>query len=187
MMVSFMAAENTNAVAASSCSSIQEEVTKLREENAKLKATLGQNLAPVTPSSPQPVDCGSIDLRTAQIHVKCMTSKGTVFERVSRDNFGEAWKGPDGLIWSDRIGSNSQNYAMEMCKYLGGALPSRADLERGEAFGFREVLPRMKDQWYWSSSLNPVNSCYAASLHGNSGDIIHDHLENKFSFRCVGR
>ncbi|MGZ3768263.1 MAG: hypothetical protein ACXVCP_15920 [Bdellovibrio sp.] len=49
------------------------------------------------------------DLRSAPIGSKCRTTKGAIFERVFKDGFGEAWKDPDGRIWSDMIGGNSNS------------------------------------------------------------------------------
>ena len=141
-----------------------------------------------------PTACSSINLRIAPLGMKCKTSKGghdgkgAIFERVSRDNFGEAWKGPDGVIWSDRTGSDTQFNAVYACENLGGELPSRANFERGEANGFREVLPNMKDHWFWSSSVNPSDPYYGNYFSGNYGDIGDTSRNNgKFSVRCVGR
>lgn len=51
----------------------------------------------------KPIACNNpaADLRNAPIGFKCITTKGAVFERVERENFGEAWKDPNGLIWSE--------------------------------------------------------------------------------------
>ncbi len=92
-----------------------------------------------------PVACSSINPRTAKLHDKCTTSKGAIYERVSRDHFGEAWKGPDGLVWSDRVGNYTQSNAAEICKKLDGTPPSKADFERSEGYGLREVLSNMTD------------------------------------------
>lgn len=182
MMVSFMA--TGSAIAQNSCGdNVEARLSKVERDIAHIKALLGQNPAPVNPPAQTPVACGSINLRTAQLHVKCTTSKGAVYERVSRDNFGEAWKGPDGVIWSDLVGQGSQDSVANTCKNLGGTLPERADFERGEANGFREVLPNMKDQWFWSSSVNPSASVF----FGNNGVIYDGSRNGYYSVLCVGR
>ncbi len=184
MAMSFMA--KSNALAADSCASLQEENARLKQENAELKAAFGQ--APSqTPSQP-PEPCSSIDLRNAKLHDKCITSKGSVFERVSRVGFGEAWKGPDGLIWGDRVGSNNYPDAVTVCRNLEGTLPSKADFERGEAYGFREVLPNLKNQFFVTyTTLAPDDPDYAYFFNGFNGGFEHYYLTAKKSFRCVGR
>jgi hypothetical protein len=132
--------------------------------------------------------CSSINLRTAQIGAKCLTFKGALFERVSFNNFGEAWKGPDGLTWSDLLFYMDTQYnAISTCKDLGGTLPSRADFERGEINGFRWVLPNMKDHAFWSSSVNPFVSDFADYFIGNYGSFYSDYRELVGSIRCVRR
>lgn len=90
-----------------------------------------------------PISCSSINLREAEINVKCITSKGAIYQRVSKDKFGEAWKGEDGIIWSDIVGTSSFYNANNVCTKIGGRLPSREDFEKGESKGFREVLPNI--------------------------------------------
>jgi hypothetical protein len=189
MIVAFMATGTV--MAADSCTDLQYENAKLKEKVNELQAELGQSPAPENSPAQMSVSCSSINLRTAQLHVKCTTSMGAVYERVSRDNFGESWKGPDGLIWSDRVGSRSESdtqyNAVEMCKNLGGALPSKADFERGEANGFREVLPNMKDRTFWSSSINPAVAISAYYFDDDGGDLDLGYRGKYSSVRCVER
>lgn len=127
-------------------------------------------------------------LRMVTPGFKCRTTNGAIYERVTRDNFGEAWKGPDGLIYSDFIGKYSQYDAIEICKNLGSTLPSQADFDHGEANGFREVLPTMKNRWYWSSSVPPGDSGYAYYLIGHDGGTNNpDNRYSTYSVRCVAR
>jgi hypothetical protein len=181
------------AFAANSCDgNVEARLSKMEKEIADIKALLGQNPAPVNPPSQTPVACSSINLRTAKLHVKCTTSKGAVFERVSRDNFGEAWRGPDGWVWSDRLGSETQDRAIGLCRNIGAELPLRADFERGEANGFREVLPNMKinfaeERYFWTSSNLPSSDDNAYLFNGGSGIMTDNFLENKEDVRCVER
>src|SRR5262249_47071098 len=112
LVMGFMA--TGTAAAANSCGdNVEARLPKVEQDIADIKALLGQQ---ATSPVQTLVACSSINLRTAQLHVKCTTSEGSVFERVSRDNFGEAWKGPDGVIWSDRVGSSNQYDAVNTCK-----------------------------------------------------------------------
>lgn len=160
----------------------------------------------IKPQPPTPEACDSVNLRTAQIHVKCITSKGSIYERVSRDNFGEAWKGPDGFIWSDRVGNDTQYDAVKTCRNLGGKLPDRAAFERGESYGFREVLPNMKDRYFWSSEVDWTSSpdpervfwrssadlsfspdpAFGYTFSGNYGIITHGRRLHYYTVRCIG-
>lgn len=133
--------------------------------------------------------CSSLNLRAAPVGVKCTTSEGASYERVFREDFGESWMGPDGLVWSDVVGRGSQKDAVEICKNIGGELPSRAEFERGESNDFRKVLPSMEEYSYWSSLVRPgVSGYYASVLVGRNGthrfvDVRYDN----HSVRCVAR
>ncbi len=147
----------------------------------------------------KPVPCASLDLRNVPVGTRCTTSKSAIYERVSRENFGEAWKGPDRLIWSDRIGTtiSDQFEAVKTCKNLGGTLPERVDFERGKASGFLEVLPNLQDQKSWSSSLisnflglapDLAYVFNGACFDGDCGFFNpKDRDYAHYTFRCVGR
>lgn len=149
------------------------------------------DLAMITDSIPS---CRAINLREAPIHLKCLTSKGAIYERVSRDNFGEAWKSPRGVIWSDRVGLSSYFFARNVCAKIGAELPSREHFELGEAEGFREVLPNMiappfeqvgvKLYSYWSST-NGTSGAYI--FYSNSGNIWEYFADYEGSVRCIER
>jgi hypothetical protein len=130
---------------------------------------------------------GETDLHQVAVGFKCRTANGSIYERVARANFGEAWKGPDGLIWSDYVGSYSQYNAVKACKSIGGTLPARADFERGEANGFRELLPNIKVRWFWSSSVNPYDPYDAYVFNGYDGIFYNDDRDYTYSVRCVAR
>lgn len=151
-----------------------------------LRAFFHVNTATATPVQIKACNDGSVDLRSAAVGFKCRTSKGAIFERVARQGFGEAWKGPDGLVWSDFVGKYSQYDAIMACKKLNGTLPSRADFERAEAKGFREILPNMK-KWFWSSSAHPTYD-FAASVFSSKHGIIDGVSRYGIgSVRCVGQ
>lgn len=144
-----------------------------------------------TPTIQSPALCSTLDHSTwIPVGTKCMTSKGSIYERVSRDNFGEAWKGVDvshSLIWSNMAGRSSLDEAVNTCKTLGGALPERADFKQGEANGFREVLPNMEGEWYWTSTIFSVEENYIFS--GDAGDFGYSSpgRYGYASVRCIVR
>lgn len=127
----------------------------------------------------------TINLRTVLPGFKCRTSKGAVFERVARDSFGEAWRDPNGLVWSNYVGTYSHHDAVISCKLNGGTLPSRVDFERAEASGFREVLSHMNDHWFWSSSVVSKGCDCAYFFEGKLGALGIDYRFFKGSVRCV--
>lgn len=144
----------------------------------------------------------------AKIGQQCRTSVGAIFERVEKQNFGEAWKLivstkktmiDRGLIYSDRLPWTYSNkieshlfetQAWEACKNKGGYLPSKEEFERGQENGFREILPNMIDAFWTSSVLytqDPEGAVYAFNGSGflPSSTAYYRYLE--FSVRCVGR
>ncbi|MGK5083925.1 hypothetical protein WDW37_11545 [Bdellovibrionota bacterium FG-1] len=128
------------------------------------------------------------DLRSVAPGFKCRTSKGWLFERVAKSSFGEAWKGPDGWIWSDEVGNYSQKDAVSTCKALGGILPSISDFERGEIYGFREVLPNMNNPVYWSSTIGPfVDNLNGYLFDSYAAYTYYDYRYYVHAVRCVVR
>lgn len=101
--------------------------------------------------------CNPENFERSPVGQKCVTSKGAVFEKVLEPKFGIAWKGPDGLIWSDnQVDSfwsinKHQLYrddAFKRCYDIGGKVPTLTDFENAEAQGFREIL-NTKKYYYW--------------------------------------
>jgi hypothetical protein len=131
--------------------------------------------------------CTSINTSTVPVGTQCSTSKGAVYERVSRDGFGVAWKGPDGVTWGDVIGTAAQYDAEESCDDLGGKLPRKADFEHGLANGFFEVLPNSYGRFFWTSTSTGDKFAIALDTRYNPtnfGDLTK-HL--KEFYRCIAR
>jgi hypothetical protein len=115
-------------------------------------------------------------LNSAQVPVgtKCVTSKGAVFERVSREYFNNAWKGPDGLVWSSMIVDNSTQFgAISICKALNASLPSMEDFVRGNVIGLQEVVTSMQKYNFWSFSIAAEDAEDAYVFHGPDGSFWH--------------
>lgn len=146
--------------------------------------------------------CGNIDLRKAAEQATCQTTKGTIFQLVKRTSDGkEVWKDTkSGLIWSDRLDKTYSQYnALNACsdystmnargnlEYVSFSLPSKADFETAENDGIREVLPNMKDHYFWSSSVFPYDSYVAYGFGGSYSGFVAGFRSNGNSVRCVGR
>ena len=170
---------------------LAKRVQALEAGQAEILETLKaiQDRLDQTPPAPpvEQVACSKLtaeqrsDLRTV-----CVTSKGAKFKRVEKKYFGEAWQDEAGMIWSDRIGSGNHYDVIDNCKAIAGRLPSKGDFIRGEVNGIREVLPNMKDRWFWSSSVHPYYSDYACYFFGGSGGgIFNDGRYDGLSVRCV--
>lgn len=131
------------------------------------------------------VSCTSIDHKNTQIGTRCITTKGVSFERVEHANLGEAWMGPDGLIWGQTLKRRYiQSEAVALCNQLGVSLPTREDFERADAYGFREVLPGMQN-WFWTSSTSNSPN-YGFQYSGFFGYIQAGDIEQPGPVRCVG-
>ncbi len=169
---------------------MEQRMAALEGQMAEIQKTLKTILDRLDQIPPVPpveqVACSELSAKQrTTINQVCVTSKGAKFKRVARANFGEAWQDDEGLIWSDLIGDKNQYEAIDNCEAIEGRLPSIDDFERGEASGIREVLPNMKDHWFWSSSVVSYNSGIAYDFSGVSG-YVHDYDRDTFnSVRCV--
>jgi hypothetical protein len=131
---------------------------------------------------------GTVDLRSAPVGFKCRTSNYAIFEKVNDKKFGEAWIGPDALIWGQSLPGNVSQYrASDICASKGGALPTIEDFKRGEANGFREVFPNMPGHKFWSSSGGSMSSLYGLLFNGSNGSIEERNRTYSVSVRCVWR
>jgi hypothetical protein len=106
-----------------------------------------------------------LDVHAQPVGFKCLTKKGTYFERVSRNGFGEAWKAPDGTIWSDAIQGVSGTFddAKKKCSDLQGRLPSAQDMEQAYSSGFPEVDPVSQGEYCWTSTTSTGGALVASS------------------------
>ena len=96
--------------------------------------------------------------KRVKVGFKCrVRQKDGIYERVAHRRFGEAWKGPDGLIWSDYLGRSSQGGAKDSCQNRGGRLPTREDFERGSNNAFSLVLTNWKETWARKLGLHIVS------------------------------
>jgi hypothetical protein len=142
-----------------------------------------------------------VNLRRVPAGFRCRTSKGKIFERVSRSDFGEAWRDSTGVIWSDLLGEASNDgpiqsllvvnsEATRICSSAGGTLPTRAEFESGLRQGFEEVLPNLEtkqDRWYWSRSAHPSDPDSGFYYSSYYGDIFAVFRDYSGSVRCVAR
>jgi hypothetical protein len=130
-----------------------------------------------------------LDLRAQGTGFKCQTKKGKIFERVSRNGFGEAWKAPDGTVWSDIItfattgaGVNhsiSFDDAKKRCSDMQSRLPSPGDMQNAYTSGFLEVDPAGSAGLRWWTSTTSTGTALVAGGQGGIakqvqqvGDIV---------------
>lgn len=135
---------------------------------------------PLLKWAPPSCNDSSINLRTVEVGFRCVTSKGATFTRIEREFFGEAWKDSDGVIWSDIVGvGNDSNVAdaKAICEKFDAVLPNNRHFERGEAMGFREVLPNVENKIFWSAD---VDSFFVSRL----GEV-HSGEEHYANTRCI--
>jgi hypothetical protein len=132
----------------------------------------------------QPLKCNKLDhSKSIPVGTQCTTSRGFTFQRVSKDKFiGEAWQGPDGLIWGDFLGEFTYSAAIEFCKKLNGSLPTLADFERAIMYGQEEVLPNVYFD-YWTTTLDGYDHPYKITYSGFKLSNYPDMLN---SARCIG-
>ncbi|MFL5813526.1 MAG: hypothetical protein ACJ763_08105 [Bdellovibrionia bacterium] len=133
------------------------------------------------------VDCVAMDSSTEPVGTRCNTFNNAVYERVSKAGFGAAWKGPDGLVWSDLIGEATQAGAALKCQKLGGRLPTQQEFQRNEMYGLRQILPNMRDHYFWSASPGTHAARFFYYAFGGSNGIpfFYNPELDFISFRCV--
>jgi hypothetical protein len=137
---------------------------------------------------PQVLSCGALDTRTSPVGLKCMTTDGSVYERVSVSGFGMGWKAPNGLVWSGRLAFRvDYNTAADLCDQLGGEIPSRNDFMLGQVHGLREVLQETKYFNQWTSTTCGDEASYMTGTDGGP-DVECEYRSNQSaSVRCIKR
>jgi hypothetical protein len=143
------------------------------------------------------------ELRKAPVGTRFTTSKGVSFTLLFRSESGrEAWRDEkSGVIWGDRLSRRvPRKEAAALCassianenvvngKHLD-ALPTLDDFALAESHGFREVLPNMKDDYFWAASSVPgaanVGHVFSAGL-GRPILILYRSI-NFDHVRCILR
>lgn len=135
----------------------------------------------------QTIDLRTPDLREVPVGTKVITSNGFMFVLMNREAGKESWRDEaTGLIWHNlEDGKFNHNQAVEKFR---DKLPTKEEFETVEEHGFREVLPNMKNQWFWSASVHPYYSYYAYGFIGYSGDVgSGNRYYDGGSVRCVAR
>jgi hypothetical protein len=106
-----------------------------------------------------PVQCRRLEWDEKGIPVgkSCMTDAGSVYTRVERVGFGEAWRGPDGLIWSDILLPSANPFnAAAICSKLGGRLPTVREVKVARLNGYPDILERTSRSLNgWTSDAPP--------------------------------
>lgn len=148
-------------------------------------------------------NCRDFDLRAAKVGFACRTSKEKIFRLVHRAGDGaEIWLDRfTGLHWGDKLPDRIRRKAAavlctkavdgrtKMGALLLNQLPTINDFETAEHNGFREVLPNMKDHYYWIDSSVPGAKNIGHMFNGNIGkpEIVVYRSINFENIRCVGR
>lgn len=110
------------------------------------------------------------------------TSRGFNFEFLGNN----IWKDlTSGITWYDI--ENRKHKHDEAIDQFKNRLPSKEDFKLAELHGFREILPSMKNNRFWSSSVRPNDSGFAYFFGGNDGDVYYGYRSFSGSVRCVGR
>lgn len=147
--------------------------------------------------------CRDFDLRAAKPGFTCQSAKGGTFSLVHRhENGAEIWKDEGaGVYWGDKLPDRiRRRAARELCAAdregvtrVGPqpvqTLPTLKDFETAEKHGFREVLPNMKDHYYWIDSSVPGAKNIGHMFNGNVGkpEIVVYRSINFENVRCIGR
>lgn len=126
--------------------------------------------------------CSSIPPNSAPIGTRCKTSVGATFERVSRPGFGEAWQSQDGLIWSEKVATASQQEAMEICEKLSARLPTKEEFTRGGATAIAEVFSEKTKETYWTPLRNPL---WGFVYNDRSKEFSESYKGTQYDVRCV--
>lgn len=118
------------------------------------------------------------------VGTRCQTSRGGIFERVDRTNFGQAWKDPSGRIWSDTLTNLNFSSATQFCKALCATLPSQSDFEQESALEFQEVLPNLTTG-FWTSTPAPESSDAMITFDAKNSAFTAIQENDSRAVRCV--
>lgn len=116
--------------------------------------------------------------------------------------FGEAWRDPSGLVWSEPSSDGMAfREAPEYCKSRGGRLPSAAEFEALSRYlgnegngGYStyvygsktEIIPDLTDGLFWTSSYNTEDDNHF-TFNGETGVIGAEPPFVGLKILCVGR
>lgn len=147
-------------------------------------------------------ECKDHDLRAVNPDFACRSSKGNIFRLTHRAEDGtEVWLDRfSGLHWGDKLPERIRRKAAgELCakqvegrtkigSQLVNKLPTLEDFAGAESRGFREVLPNMKDHFYWADSSVPGARNIGHVFNGNIGkpELVVYRSINFENVRCVG-
>ncbi|MFN7685327.1 MAG: hypothetical protein ACK5QT_07950, partial [Oligoflexia bacterium] len=134
----------------------------------------------------------------------CVTSQGTLFERVSKPEAGWRVATANGKTWFDAVKTGVNHaQAQHFCNRPGLALPTMEDYQSFRAYfeqdasgkftdaGRKELyalFPNMAGKGFWSDTLRPGDSGYAYGFNGHNGDIDNDSRDSRSAYgavRCV--
>jgi hypothetical protein len=119
------------------------------------------------------IDLRPPNLADVEVNTKVITSKGYSFTLTKKDNAGNQYwhDNTSGLIWGPVEQGKFSHH--EATAKFGNMLPTKEEFEEAEKHGFREVIPRIKDFWLWSSSVYPYYTDGACVFVGSYGGIVN--------------
>jgi hypothetical protein len=127
--------------------------------------------------------------QTHSVGFVCKTSKNKTFKLVQKKS--ESWMDLDsGIIWSPALVDRyDRDKAKTACRKIKMELPSRQDFRLGEKHGFREVLPDMRDRFFWTSTAHSKSPNARLLFNGNFGTLFWVAYNNVpyESVRCIMR
>lgn len=112
-----------------------------------------------------------------------ITSNGYKFQDMENG----AWKDlATGITWHDVEPEKYTHY--QAVEKFGDRLPTIEEFETAEKHEFREILPNIKNRWFWSSSLDSSNPEYARIFSGDYGCSDYGVRDcSYYSVRLVSR
>jgi len=154
-------------------------------------------------AKPTAESCSRVDPRKVPLGQSCLTSKGHEFILMHRSESGnEAWLDKaSSILWGDKLTERiRRRAAKDLCKKeISGenrfgehhlaTLPTLEEFNAAETRGFREVLPNMKDHFYWIDSSVPGAKNIGHVFNGNVGkpEIVVYRSINFENVRCIDR
>ena len=132
------------------------------------------------------IDLRIPDLRKTKVGTTVITSKGVKFKLVSRKNGKETWQDlKTKLKWFDKE-DDVYTFDSAVIKF-GDRLPTKEEFEVAETHGFSEVLPNIKDFYFWSASVVSYARSGAWIFNSTNGNVSGNFRLTPVAVRCVGR
>lgn len=101
--------------------------------------------------------------------------------RVLENSKKSIWIDDVGLTWfTTTTDVGNQKEALDKASNLGLRLPTKEEFERVESEGIRNKFEKLNNNYYWSSSKDPIYNT-RGYLYNSYDGVIYNHLDTLYA------